>query len=83
MHVDEDLLTLLALGEPAGTSDERDHVASCAECTAELAELRRVVGLARSGETLEVPGPRVWAAVRAGLGTPASGEATQHAEPRA
>lgn len=84
MHVDEDLLTLLALGETAGTSAERDHVASCTACAAELAELRRVVGLARSGETLEVPGPGVWAAVQEGLGKDpdAAGTERRHSERR-
>jgi len=65
MHVDPELLTLLALGA-AGTEAESDHVAACPECAAELADLRRVVDLARSAVvlTLAEPDPRVWAAVR-------------------
>jgi anti-sigma factor RsiW len=65
MHVDPELLALLALGA-AGTEDESAHVATCPVCAAELADLRRVVDLARSAATLTLaePDPRVWAAVR-------------------
>lgn len=82
MHADDELLTLLALGETAGTSAERDHVASCAQCAAELDELRRVVGLARSGETLETPGVGVWASIRDGIADGGAG-AAHAAEPQA
>ena len=67
MHTDPELLALLALGEQAGSEEERRHVASCAACAAEVAELREVAVLARSVGDLEMsdPDPRVWAAVRA------------------
>jgi hypothetical protein len=67
-HTDGELLTLLALGEPL-EDDDRAHLASCAACTEELAELRRVVAVARSAAhlTLAEPGPRVWAGIRQGL----------------
>lgn len=65
MHTDAELLALLALGEPAGTTDEREHVATCAVCAAELEELRRVVELARSVASVPLvePDPRVWAGI--------------------
>lgn len=69
MHTDPELLALLALGEATGTADDRDHVAACPVCAGELAELTRVVELARSAAdlTLVDPAPHVWAAIRAEL----------------
>ena len=81
MHVDVEALTLLALGQPLDASAmEQDlaHVQTCASCTAELAELRRVVELGRSGAVLTVPDPRVWVSIREGLAARAEGRA----EPR-
>ena len=65
MHTDAELLVLLALGEPAGTAGEREHVASCVVCAAEVEELRRVVELARSATSVPLvePDPRVWAGI--------------------
>ncbi len=76
MHTEPELLALLALGEPAGSEADRDHLASCRSCAGELAELRRVVDLARGSEalTLTDPGPQVWAAVRRGLRAEDHGE---------
>lgn len=62
-HVDDDVLTLLALGEPAGTDDERAHVAACARCTQEVDALAEVAALAREPEQLVAPGPHVWAGI--------------------
>ncbi|WP_019135575.1 anti-sigma factor domain-containing protein [Cellulomonas massiliensis] len=62
-HVDDDVLTLLALGEPAGTPDERAHVAACARCTQEVDALAEVAALARASEPLVAPGPQVWDAI--------------------
>jgi hypothetical protein len=75
MHTDLDLLALLALGEVAGSEQEREHVATCPSCTAELAGLQRVVLLARdAGDlTLSEPGPWVWSSLRAELGTRPAG----------
>ena len=42
MHPDVDLLCLLALGEDAGTEDDRDHARTCAACSFEVSELHRV-----------------------------------------
>ena len=36
MHPDVDLLCLLALGEDAGTEDDRDHARTCAACSFEV-----------------------------------------------
>jgi hypothetical protein len=45
-HIDQDALALLALGEVASDTDAA-HLRDCADCRGELAELRRVVSLAR------------------------------------
>lgn len=66
MHVDPDLLALLALGEHAGTESDRRHMQNCVECADELSQLRRVATLGRSvnAETvLSVPDRRVWVRV--------------------
>lgn len=72
MHSDPELLALLALGEDAGTPQEREHVATCAVCAAELAELQQVVALARSAADLALvePASRVWEAIRAEIARP-------------
>lgn len=70
-HVDDDLLALLALGEPAGTTADLAHIEECERCTDELASLTDVVGLARSGgadTALVAPAPQVWDRVAAELG---------------
>lgn len=72
MHPSPDVLALLALDEEAGTSEERAHIESCAECQAEIAGLTRAVAAGRSGRAgsseLVSPPDRVWQAVRAELG---------------
>jgi hypothetical protein len=72
MHPSPDVLALLALGEEAGTPEEREHIASCAECQAEVAGFTRAVTTGRSGRpednALASPPDRVWHAVRAELG---------------
>jgi hypothetical protein len=72
MHPSPDLLALLALGEEAGTPEERAHIASCAECQAEIADLSRAVAVGRQGRPgdsgLVSPPDRVWHAIRAELG---------------
>jgi len=63
MHTDPELLGLLALGERAGDLDDLTHAETCAQCSAQLSELRRVVSLARSvgtETTLDLPSPDVW-----------------------
>lgn len=70
-HVDDDVLSLLALGEDAGSVEERQHLDGCTECSDELAHLRALVGVARAAhadEPLVAPAPHVWERVAAELG---------------
>ena len=77
-HPDPAILALLALGEPAGTSHDDDHVADCADCQSELEQLTRVVDLARQDGPLplEQPPPAVWEQIAAAVA-----EDTQTAPP--
>jgi hypothetical protein len=63
-HCDETTLALAALGEDI-PSDEAAHLHSCAQCTADVAELVEVVILGREApaELPEVP-DHVWAGIR-------------------
>ena len=79
MHTDPELLSLLALGEDAGTENDRVHARTCPECVGELSLLDRLVALGRrvSAETrLATPSPAVWVRIRdelalgSGLGPP-------------
>ncbi|MFC8193520.1 anti-sigma factor [Cellulomonas sp. NPDC057328] len=77
--MDDDVLSLLALGEDAGSDAERAHVAACARCTDELAQLRELVGVARAAQAdgpLVAPAPHVWERVAAELGLDATPVAT-------
>ncbi|WP_210481145.1 anti-sigma factor [Naasia sp. SYSU D00948] len=62
-HVEPDILALLALGEDVASPDELAHVEGCAECRAELSNLKRTARVGRTalgaGELLTPP-PRVW-----------------------
>jgi hypothetical protein len=74
LHVDRELLTLLALGESADDPTST-HLADCAACRAELDSLRTVVGLGREAPQeaeSELPPERVWDAIAAEIhaGTP-------------
>jgi len=63
MHVNPDLLALLALGEPLDSVEERTHVTECAACQEDLAALRAVVGVGRrtsEQDVLLAPPPQVW-----------------------
>lgn len=65
-HCDPDVLALRALGEPAGTSADDEHLATCEVCSTELAELREVVGVATAEGMpmkLETPADTVWEGV--------------------
>jgi len=68
-HTDPAILALIALGEPAGTPRDDDHVADCADCQSELEQLTRAVGLARLDGplTLEQPPPGVWDQIAAAV----------------
>ncbi|WP_207801487.1 anti-sigma factor [Cellulomonas wangleii] len=71
LHVDDETLALLALGERVGTPGDLDHVAACPQCADEVQALHGVADLAReSGPDphLVAPGPQVWDRVAAELG---------------
>jgi hypothetical protein len=73
MHTDPELLSLLALGEPLGTDEDRVHLSTCPTCAGELSELRQLVTLGRSvgaDAELTVPDPRVWDRIRDELALP-------------
>lgn len=69
-HLDPDSISMAALGEQLHAAAE-EHLAACASCAAEVADLGAVVVAARSGSLgadLEAPGPEVWAGVHRELG---------------
>ena len=45
-HLDADLLSLLALGEPLGTDADAAHLAGCPTCSDTLRGLRHAVHIA-------------------------------------
>jgi hypothetical protein len=66
LHVDPEVLALLALGESAASQADRDHLRDCAECAIEVENLARAAMVGRA--TLDVgalltPGDRVWARI--------------------
>lgn len=70
-HLDAELLSLMALGETAGTDADADHLANCRECAETLRGLQSVRDIATlepAGIKLEQPGPRTWAAIHQALG---------------
>ncbi|QCX26383.1 anti-sigma factor [Nocardioides jishulii] len=75
-HVATELLAALAMGESADElgldPQQRDHLADCASCTAEVAALRETLELIAvgGGTTLARPPASVWEGVRAELGRP-------------
>lgn len=74
MHVNPDLLALLALDESIG-SDDHEHLSTCSYCQDDLAAFRAVVGLGRStsGEdVLLTPPPEVWDRISDELGLTSS-----------
>ncbi|GIG41666.1 anti-sigma factor [Cellulomonas phragmiteti] len=71
LHVDDETLALLALGEQVGTPGDLDHVTACPRCTGEVQALRGVADLARESgpePQLVAPAPEVWQRVAADLG---------------
>lgn len=72
-HLDPERLSLVAIGETL-TAAEQDHLATCDECSLELAELEYTVTVGRSTGTLgdlEAPPERVWDRIAAELDLPA------------
>ena len=71
MHVDPEILALLALGEQVTDADAREHLAGCPDCRAELAHLTHAATLGRStlgAGALLTPDERVWSRVTEELG---------------
>ncbi|MFS0702826.1 anti-sigma factor [Cellulomonas sp. 179-A 4D5 NHS] len=69
-HVDPEVLALASLGEPLA-DDEHEHLATCAQCSDEVAALSQVVAVGRSsapGDTLVAPPVAVWGRIRDELG---------------
>ncbi|MBB2923132.1 anti-sigma factor [Cellulomonas cellasea] len=69
-HVDPEVLALASLGEPLD-EHEREHLATCPQCSDEVAALSEVVAVGRSsapGDTLVAPPPAVWGRIRDELG---------------
>src|SRR6478609_2339534 len=70
-HLDAELLSLLALGEPVGTAADADHLAGCPTCSETLRGLQHVVHIATldpAGVELEKPGSQNWTAIHQALG---------------
>ncbi|RFA17957.1 anti-sigma factor [Subtercola boreus] len=77
MHTDPDILALLALGEPAGSDDDRAHIASCPGCTSTLAAFTGAAAAGRSTASvpaLVAPHERVWNQIAAAVGADATPE---------
>lgn len=71
-HLDDTTLALAALGEAPDAADAA-HLATCADCRAELGRLQHTVEVARTIDPTDVdvpaPDPSVWAAITAELAT--------------
>jgi len=59
-HVEDDTLTLVALGEVEPDAAAAEHLATCERCREELAALTAVVSAGRAAEPLVAPAPHVW-----------------------
>lgn len=69
-HTDPDMLAMAAMGEAVSPADSA-HLDDCPDCSVELASLRHVADLARSGlqeQTLQSPAPAVWSRISGQLG---------------
>lgn len=79
-HVDDDVLALLALGEPVASTSDLAHIEECERCSDELDSLRDVVVLARTGDgPLVAPAPQVWDRIAGELGLAAVAAAAEPA----
>ncbi|TFV98000.1 anti-sigma factor [Leifsonia flava] len=77
VHLDDDTLALLALGDAEPDAAQRSHLATCDRCSRELDDLRRTVSIGRSSRDVELlaPPPRVWQSISAELGLGLSSQA--------
>ncbi|MET3721472.1 MULTISPECIES: anti-sigma factor [unclassified Arthrobacter] len=65
-HLDPERLSLLALYDGRLDAEGREHVGMCGECAADYAALRRAVDAVKTtpdAQSLEIPGPQVWACI--------------------
>ena len=69
MHLHDDALALLALGEEP-SAEEASHLEDCVRCQTEVGSYARVVRAGRSSDTLDrsVPPPEVWEHIHDALG---------------
>lgn len=70
-HLDAELLSLIALGEPLAADSDADHLASCPTCSETLRGLQHAVHIATldpAGIDLEEPGSQNWTAIHQALG---------------
>ncbi len=71
MHVNSDLLALLALHEPVGSAEDHRHLAGCAACQDDLAAFETVVSVGRHTSDQDIllsPPPEIWARISQELG---------------
>jgi Anti-sigma-K factor rskA, C-terminal len=69
-HLDPEILSVRALGEPVVSSSEEAHLVSCVRCQSELDQLRGVVATARMtspADAPQAPPPEVWSRIVAEL----------------
>ena len=65
-HVDPQLLSLMALGEPTFSKIDRAHLGTCAECTTDLKQLKAAAKMGRAAIGVGIlvrPHARVWESV--------------------
>ncbi|CAB4939097.1 MAG: anti-sigma factor [Actinobacteria bacterium] len=76
-HCRDDVLALLALGEPAGSTDISQHLSGCASCRSRLDSLARTVTVARSApmaDELTLPPAELWESIAANVRAEASSD---------
>jgi hypothetical protein len=70
-HCDDDVLALRALGEPAGTPEDGNHLETCAQCRRHVDDLTRAARIARSVTIEDHQRPkvpdRVWSSILAAI----------------
>lgn len=69
-HLDDEKIALIAMGEPAGSDADMQHLVECEACAAEVADMSRVALVARSSVVegdLEAPPADVWSRIHGEL----------------
>ena len=69
-HLDDEKIALIAMGEPAGSDADMQHLVECESCAAEVADMSRVALVARSSVVegdLEAPPADVWSRIHGEL----------------